>query len=86
MLTVLSYVRGKRKAEEALAEIYGKDGVALRPTVMYGTRRIGSLNVPLGVVGAPWAFTLNYFSGLRKLPLVGDFALPPLNVEVMIRS
>lgn len=82
VLTTTSYVRGKEKAERALKEIYGNNGVALRPTMIYGTRRVKSIPIPLGLVGAPFALVCTSFPALRTLPLLGDFFVPPVSVEV----
>ena len=49
------YVEGKRAAEQALFAQYGSDGLALRPGMIYGPRRVDTLGItlPLGIIGAP---------------------------------
>jgi uncharacterized protein YbjT (DUF2867 family) len=49
------YFQGKRDAEVHLARTFPDSGVALRPGFIYGTRRAGSVNIPLGLIGAPLA-------------------------------
>lgn len=76
------YIRGKAKAERALTELYSKNGVSIRPTMIYGMRRVKNIPLPLGVVGAPLALLNSQLSMLRHVPLVGGFFLPPVNVDV----
>lgn len=49
------YFQGKRDAEKVLFDVFPDTGVALRPGMIYGNRKIGSASVPLGAVGSPWA-------------------------------
>ena len=45
------YFRGKRYAEQVLSETFPDGGVALRPGFIHGTRRVGSIGIPLSAVG-----------------------------------
>ena len=48
------YFQGKRDTETEVARLFGEDGVALRPGMIYGDRHVsGSVTIPLGLVGMP---------------------------------
>jgi len=49
------YFQGKRDAEARLFKLFPDSGVALRPGIIYGSRAVGNVTLPLGVVGAPLA-------------------------------
>ncbi|XVF48228.1 hypothetical protein PTKIN_Ptkin03bG0172900 [Pterospermum kingtungense] len=47
------YYEGKRAAETELLTKFPYGGVILRPGFIYGTRSVGKMKLPLGVVGSP---------------------------------
>ncbi|CAL5358772.1 unnamed protein product [Camellia sinensis] len=83
------YYEGKRAAEtELLTKFpYGEKsdgswlpGVILRPGFIHGTRRVGSMKLPLGIIGSPLEMVLQYAKPLNQVPLVGPLLTPPVNV------
>ncbi|KAL9400485.1 hypothetical protein Peur_009446 [Populus x canadensis] len=69
------YYEGKKAAETELLTKFAYGGVVLRPGFIYGTRNVGSVKLPLGVIGSP----------LEMLPLVGPLFTPPVNVTVVVK-
>lgn len=49
------YFQGKRDAEKELFDVFPDTGVALRPGLIYGSRKVGSGTLPLGILGSPLA-------------------------------
>ena len=45
------YFEGKRHAEKVLLQSFPETGVALRPGFIHGTRNVGGVGIPLGLVG-----------------------------------
>ena len=86
------YADGKRLAEAALFREYPQTGIALRPWVVYGDRKVSSLvTLPLGMVFGPLAALQKRVlsSGGRALaqtPLIGAAALPPNSVEAVAKA
>ncbi len=81
------YFHGKQRAEEAVLKHFpsGK-GVVLRPSFVYGTRQVGSVSLPLGLVGRPMEllFRLPPFPTLRQsLPFIQALLAPPVAVEAV---
>ncbi|OIT34252.1 PREDICTED: uncharacterized protein At1g32220, chloroplastic-like [Nicotiana attenuata] len=74
------YYEGKRAAETELLTRYPYGGVILRPGFIYGTRRVGSMKLPLGVIGSPLQMILQHAKSLSQIPLVGPLFIPPVNV------
>jgi uncharacterized protein YbjT (DUF2867 family) len=74
------YYDGKRAAEAELLSKFTYGGVILRPGFIHGTRRVGSVKIPLGVVGAPMEMVLQNVKPLTRLPLVGPLLTPPVSV------
>ncbi|KAL6556553.1 hypothetical protein OROGR_005841 [Orobanche gracilis] len=54
------YYEGKRAAETEILTRYPYGGVILRPGFIYGTRSVGSMKLPLGVIGSPLEMVLQY--------------------------
>lgn len=83
------YVEGKRAAEQALFAQYGSDGLALRPGMIYGPRRVDTLGItlPLGIIGAPLETLLaipplqGISQTLMHVPIVGAPFVPPVSVD-----
>lgn len=82
------YVQGKQQAEEALREAFPTSGVALRPSMIYGDRRVSAnVTLPLGLVGAPLeALAARAPKALLGVPLLGALAVPPVPVEAVARA
>ncbi|THG22209.1 uncharacterized protein At1g32220, chloroplastic-like isoform X1 [Camellia sinensis] len=74
------YYEGKRAAETELLTKFPYGGVILRPGFIHGTRRVGSMKIPLGVIGSPLEMVLQYAKPLNQVPLVGPLLTPPVNV------
>lgn len=79
------YYEGKRAAETELLTRYTYGGVILRPGFIYGTRRVGSMKLPLGVIGSPLEMVLQHAKPLSQLPLVGPLFNPPVNVTAVAK-
>ncbi|XP_068339972.1 uncharacterized protein At1g32220, chloroplastic-like isoform X2 [Pyrus communis] len=74
------YYEGKRAAETELLTKFPYGGVILRPGFIYGTRSVGSVKIPLGVIGSPLEMLFQNTRPLSQLPLVGPLFTPPVNV------
>ncbi|KAG6469693.1 hypothetical protein ZIOFF_070623 [Zingiber officinale] len=65
-------------------------GVILRPGYIYGTKRYGSIKIPLGLIFAPFELVLQYTEPLHRIPLIGPVFTPPVNVakvaKVIVRG
>ena len=83
------YFKGKRKAERVLMEEFPATGVALRPGFIYGNRQVGSVQVPLGLVGLPLEKVLRSLpadSRLKMLPLLSAVLAPPTSVTDVAKA
>ncbi|KAL2548165.1 NAD(P)-binding Rossmann-fold superfamily protein [Forsythia ovata] len=79
------YFEGKRAAETELLTRYTYGGVILRPGFIYGTRRVGSMKLPLGVIGSPLEMILQHAKPLSQVPFVGPLFTPPVNVTAVAK-
>lgn len=79
------YYEGKRAAETELLTKFPYSGVILRPGFIYGTRSVGSMKIPLGVIGSPLEMVLQYAKPLNQLPLVGPLFTSPVNVTAVAK-
>lgn len=79
------YYEGKRAAETELLTRYPYGGIILRPGFIYGTRRVGSMKLPLGVIGSPLEMILQRAKPLSQIPLVGPLFTPPVNVTAVAK-
>ncbi|KAJ0090979.1 hypothetical protein Patl1_12650 [Pistacia atlantica] len=79
------YYEGKKAAETELLTKFPYGGVILKPGFIYGTRTVGSMKVPLGVVGSPLETVLQHAKPLNQLPLVGPLFTPPANVTAVAK-
>ncbi|KAE8056209.1 hypothetical protein FH972_013000 [Carpinus fangiana] len=77
------YYEGKRAAETELLTKFPYGGVILRPGFIYGTRSVGSVKIPLGVIGSPMEMVLKHAKPLTQLPLVGPLFNPPVSVSAV---
>lgn len=86
------YYEGKQDAERALLDLFPEGGVALRPGFIYGTRMVGSVPLPLGLVGTPLNALLTsapispVAKALAGVPALGAPWLPPVSVEAVGRA
>ncbi|KAF9684067.1 hypothetical protein SADUNF_Sadunf04G0079100 [Salix dunnii] len=74
------YYAGKRSTETELLDKFLHGGVILRPGFIHGTRRVGSLHLPLSIIGAPLEMVLRHAKLLTQLPLIGPLFIPPVKV------
>ncbi|KAK9116260.1 hypothetical protein Sjap_015207 [Stephania japonica] len=79
------YYEGKKAAETELLTRYPYGGIILRPGFIYGTRAVGSMKLPLGVIGAPLEMVLQHAKPLNRVPLVGQLLTPPVNVTAVAK-
>ncbi|KAH9614994.1 hypothetical protein KSS87_004150 [Heliosperma pusillum] len=79
------YYEGKRAAETELLTKFPYGGVILRPGFIYGTRQVGSVKVPLGVIGSPLEMIFQYTKPLTQVPLVGPLFTPPVSVAAVAK-
>ncbi|KAH6804522.1 Rossmann-fold superfamily protein, partial [Perilla frutescens var. frutescens] len=79
------YYEGKRAAETELLTRYPYGGVILRPGFIHGTRRVGSMKLPLSVIGSPLEMVLQHAKALNQIPLVGPLLTPPVNVSAVAK-
>ncbi|KAJ6364793.1 hypothetical protein OIU76_029712 [Salix suchowensis] len=70
----------QRSTETELLDKFLHGGVILRPGFIHGTRRVGSLHLPLSIIGAPLEMVLRHAKLLTHLPLIGPLLIPPVNV------
>ncbi|KAJ8436345.1 hypothetical protein Cgig2_009910 [Carnegiea gigantea] len=79
------YYEGKRAAETELLTRFPYGGVILRPGFIYGTRRVGSMKLPLGIIGSPLEMILQHARPLTQVPLVGPLFTPPVSVQAVAK-
>ncbi|XP_057467776.1 uncharacterized protein At1g32220, chloroplastic-like [Actinidia eriantha] len=79
------YYEGKRAAETELLTEFPYGGVILRPGFIYGTGRIRSMKLPLGVIGSPLEMVLQHAKPLTQVPLVGPLLTTPVNVTAVAK-
>jgi nucleoside-diphosphate-sugar epimerase len=79
------YYEGKRAAETELMIRFPYGGVILRPGFIHGTRQVGSMKIPLGVIGSPLEMVLKHSKPLNQIPLVGPLLTPPVSVNSVAR-
>uniref|UniRef100_A0A1D1XFG6 Uncharacterized protein At1g32220, chloroplastic n=1 Tax=Anthurium amnicola TaxID=1678845 RepID=A0A1D1XFG6_9ARAE len=74
------YYEGKKAAESELLSKFPYGGIILRPGFIHGTRQVGSMKVPLGIIGSPLEMVLKHAKPLNGIPLLGPLFLPPVSV------
>ena len=85
------YWEGKQMVEDALDAEYPEGGVYLRPGFIHGTKAVGALTVPLGLVGAPLEALManpvakGVITNALPAPL-GGLLCPPVGVETVARA
>ncbi|KAF6169071.1 hypothetical protein GIB67_038568 [Kingdonia uniflora] len=75
----------QRAAETELLMKFPYGGVILRPGFIHGTRQVGSMKLPLGVIGAPMEMVLQHAKPLNRVPLIGPLLTPPVNVKAVAK-
>ncbi|KAL5189943.1 Ankyrin repeat-containing protein BDA1 [Glycine soja] len=81
----LNGVTAVRASETELLTRFPYGGVILRPGFIYGTRSVGSMKIPLGVIGSPLEMVLQVAKPLNQIPLVGPLLTPPVNVTAVAK-
>ncbi|GAV60057.1 NAD_binding_10 domain-containing protein [Cephalotus follicularis] len=79
------YYEGKRATETELMNKFPYKGVVLRPGFIQGTRLVGSIKIPLSVIGAPLEMVLQYLKPLTRIPLIGPLFISPVNVTAVAK-
>ncbi|MCL7024452.1 hypothetical protein MKW94_016670 [Papaver nudicaule] len=79
------YYEGKRAAETELLARFPYAGVILRPGFIHGTRKVGGVKIPLGLIGSPLEMVLQHAKPLSRVPLVGPLLTPPVSVNAVAR-
>ncbi|XP_042449446.1 uncharacterized protein At1g32220, chloroplastic-like isoform X1 [Zingiber officinale] len=84
------YYDGQKATEAEISAKFPNAGVILRPGYIYGTKRYGSIKIPLGLIFAPFELVLQYTEPLHRIPLIGPVFTPPVNVakvaKVIVRG
>mmetsp|Transcript_21492 Transcript_21492/g.31200 ORF Transcript_21492/g.31200 Transcript_21492/m.31200 type:complete len:286 (-) Transcript_21492:164-1021(-) len=77
------YFKGKAKAEKAACDMFSQRATILRPGFIYGRRQVGSIELPLQLVGRPLEIFLNYtrLEKMSHLPGMSAFLTTPVSVE-----
>ncbi|CAK9179628.1 unnamed protein product [Ilex paraguariensis] len=60
-------------------------GIILRPGFIYGTCCVGSMKLPLGVIGSPLEMVLQRAKPLTQVPLIGPLFSPPVNATAVAK-
>lgn len=79
------YYEGKRAAEAELLSKFIYGGVILRPGFIHGTRQVGSMKIPLGLIGSPLEMVLQHAKPLNRIPLVGPLLTPPVSATAVAK-
>jgi nucleoside-diphosphate-sugar epimerase len=82
-------VKGKQAAEEALRAHFPAGGVAIRPSVIYGSRVVSSsLALPLHLIFQPVESILSHLPAQRlsQVPVLGAVMTPPVSVAAVARA
>ncbi|GJT03766.1 NAD(P)-binding domain-containing protein [Tanacetum coccineum] len=82
---IQGYYDGKRATEQELLTKFPYGHVILRPGFIYGTRRVGSMKLPLGVIGSPLEMVMQYTKSLNQVPIVGPLLTPPVDVKAVAK-
>lgn len=79
------YYEGKKAAEAELLSKFTYGGVILRPGFIHGTRQVGSMKIPLGIIGSPLEMILQHAKPLNRLPLIGPLFTPPVSASAVAK-
>ncbi|KAL5974431.1 hypothetical protein ACLOJK_031096 [Asimina triloba] len=60
-------------------------GIILRPGFIHGTRQVGSMKIPLGVIGSPMEMVLQHAKPLTRVPLLGPLFTPPVGATTVAK-
>eukprot|EP00250_Pteridium_aquilinum_P001553 c11747_g1_i2 orf=228-1085(+) len=80
------YYEGKKAAEDALRAKFPYGGVILRPGFIYGDRQVGSIKVPLGILGGPLEMVLKNAKSASQIPVIGPLLAPPVKVTSVAKA
>lgn len=80
------YYEGKKAAEDSLQAKFPYGGVILRPGFIYGTRQVGNIKVPLGVLGGPLEMVLRNAKSATQIPVIGPLFAPPVKVTAVAKA
>ncbi|GLU01686.1 hypothetical protein SLE2022_189800 [Rubroshorea leprosula] len=75
------YYDGKRATEAELNNKFPDGGIILRPGFIHGMRQVGSIKLPLSIIGAPLEMVLKHAKPLTLIPLIGPLFIPPVKVS-----
>ncbi|CAN8236277.1 unnamed protein product [Cochlearia groenlandica] len=79
---IRGYFEGKRATEAEILDKFGNRGTILRPGFIHGTRQVGSIKLPLSLIGAPLEMVLKLLpKEVTKIPVIGPLLIPPVNVK-----
>ncbi|CAD5331811.1 unnamed protein product [Arabidopsis thaliana] len=71
-----------RATEAEILDKFGNRGSVLRPGFIHGTRQVGSIKLPLSLIGAPLEMVLKLLpKEVTKIPVIGPLLIPPVNVK-----
>ncbi|EFJ16128.1 hypothetical protein SELMODRAFT_116985, partial [Selaginella moellendorffii] len=80
------YFEGKKAAENAVMSRFPYGGVILRPGFIHGTRRVGSIQLPLGVIGTPLEMAFRNLKSMTRVPVLGNLVVPPVKVTSVAKA
>ncbi|KAH7351915.1 hypothetical protein KP509_19G020200 [Ceratopteris richardii] len=80
------YYEGKKAAEEALRIKFPYGGIILRPGFIHGDRQVGSIKVPLSLLGTPLETVLKHAKSVTQIPFIGPFFVPPVKVTTVAKA
>jgi len=84
------YFQGKCNAEKELLKYFPDGYVILRPGFIYGKRKVGAVELPLQLVGAPINFVGNHLgplsSAIQAIPFIGKEVSSMVPVDCVGRA
>ena len=84
------YFQGKYNAEQELLRSFPDGHVILRPGFIYGRRKVGAVELPLQLLGAPINFVANHLGPLstviQSIPFVGKEVSSMVPVDCVGRA
>lgn len=80
------YYEGKRSAEDELLRKFPYSGVILRPGFIHGVRQVGSVKLPLNIIGAPLEMLLKHTKSVSRVPVLGNLLLPPVKATTVAKA
>lgn len=80
------YYEGKRSAEDELLRKFPYSGVILRPGFIHGVRQVGSVKLPLNIIGAPLEMLFKHTKSVSRVPVLGNLLLPPVKATTVAKA